>query len=195
MEETLLSAHSEALSEIEAFCDDQGETADLEKAWEMIKQDKTGLFHTYVTLKVWFWLAIWRFDIEYTVDTELRSIRIKDKDIEEVEAVLANLTFGQPYLFSKLEKSDIYLAASKLEDRDCILVSGYRSNKIKNYRTMLINGNRALIVTLFGCMSIIIILIGRLYMKQQKRAMKGQARYDILSEFSDTVLFWIRLSG
>lgn len=54
---------------------------------------------------------------------------------------------------------------------------------------MLINGNRALIVTLFGCMSIIIILIGRLYMKQQKRAMKGQARYDILSEFSDTVLF------
>ena len=54
---------------------------------------------------------------------------------------------------------------------------------------MLINGNRALIVILFGCMSVIIILIGRLYMKQQKRAMKGQARYDILSEFSDTVLF------
>ena len=45
MEETLLSAHSEALSEIEAFCDDQGETADLEKAWEMIKQDKNRVFH------------------------------------------------------------------------------------------------------------------------------------------------------
>lgn len=190
MEETLLSAHSEALSEIEAFCDDQGETADLEKAWEMIKQDKNRVFHYLCDSKGVILAGDMKiFDIEYTVDTELRSIRIKDKDIEEIEDILANLTFGQPYLFSELEKSDIYLAASKLEDRDCILVSGYRSNKIKNYRTMLINGNRALIVTLFGCMSIIIILIGRLYMKQQKRAMKGQARYDILSEFSDTVLF------
>ena len=190
MEETLLSAHSEALSEIEAFCDDQGEAADLEKAWEMIKQDKNRVFHYLCDSKGVILAGDMKiFDIEYTVDTELRSIRIQDKDIEEVEDILANLTFGQPYLFSELEKSDIYLAASKLEDRDCILVSGYRSNKIKNYRTMLINGNRALIVILFGCMSVIIILIGRLYMKQQKRAMKGQARYDILSEFSDTVLF------
>lgn len=29
----------------------------------------------------------------------------------------------------------------------------------------------------------------RFYVKQQKKVMKGRARYDILSEFSDTVLF------
>lgn len=101
MEETLLSAHSEALSEIEAFCDDQGETADLEKAWEMIKQDKNRVFHYLCDSKGVILAGDMKiFDIEYTVDTELRSIRIKDKDIEEIEDILANLTFGQPYLFS-----------------------------------------------------------------------------------------------
>lgn len=80
MEETLLSAHSEALSEIEAFCDDQGETADLEKAWEMIKQDKNRVFHYLCDSKGVILAGDMKiFDIEYTVDTELRSIRIKTK--------------------------------------------------------------------------------------------------------------------
>ena len=75
MEETLLSAHSEALSEIEAFCDDQGETADLEKAWKMIKQDKNRVFHYLCDSKGVILAGDMKiFDIEYTVDTELRSI-------------------------------------------------------------------------------------------------------------------------
>ena len=60
---------------------------------------------------------------------------------------------------------------------------------MKNYKGVIIKGNRMLIFTLLGCVAIMIFLTVRLYMKQQKRVMKGQARYDILSEFSDTVLF------
>ena len=46
-----------------------------------------------------------------------------------------------------------------------------------------------IIFTLLGCALIMLLFTVRFYMKQQKKVMKGQARYDILSEFSDTVLF------
>ena len=46
-----------------------------------------------------------------------------------------------------------------------------------------------IIFTLLGCALIMVFFTVRFYMKQQKKVMKGQARYDILSEFSDTVLF------
>ena len=103
-----------------------------------------------------------------------------------------NIRFGNQklaHIFTELEKTDIYLVASKLEGRDCILVSEYRSAKMKNYKAVLINGNRMIIFTLLGCALIMVFFIVRFYMKQQKKVMKGQARYDILSEFSDTVLF------
>lgn len=191
MEESLLSAHSEALAEMESFLGEQEASGDLEEAWEQLDEnEESNIFHYLCDSEGVILAGDMRiFDIKYTVAAELRSIRVKNKNIEEVEDVLAELQPGQPYIFQELEKSDVYLAASKLEDRDCILVSGYRSGKMKNYRATIINGNRTLIGTLFGCMAIIILLIGHLYLKQQKRAMKGQARYDILSEFSDTVLF------
>ena len=60
---------------------------------------------------------------------------------------------------------------------------------MKNYKAVLINGNRMIIFTLLGCALIMVLFTVRFYVKQQKKVMKGQARYDILSEFSDTVLF------
>lgn len=190
MEESLMSAHSEALSELESFLGAQGESADMEEAWEQLDNNESNIFHYLCDSQGEILAGDMRvFDIKYTVAAELRSIRVKNKDIEAVENVLANLESGQPYIFSELEKSDVYLAASRMEDRDCILISGYRSGQMKNYRTAIINGNRTQIGILLGCMAIIILLLGHLYLKQQKRVMKGQARYDILSEFSDTVLF------
>ena len=46
-----------------------------------------------------------------------------------------------------------------------------------------------LIITLLICAGLMLAILFYVYLKQQKRVMKGQARYDILSEFSDTVLF------
>ena len=129
------------------------------------------------------------FDIEYTVATVLHSQHVKDNSISQVEKSLKKLTYGAPHIFTELEKTDIYLVASKLEGRDCILFSEYRSAKMKNYKAILINGNRMIIFTLLGCALIMLLFTVRFYMKQQKKVMKGQARYDILSEFSDTVLF------
>ena len=60
---------------------------------------------------------------------------------------------------------------------------------MKNYKGIIINESRMLILTLLSCLAVMIFLTVRFYLKQQKRVMKGQARYDILSEFSDTVLF------
>ena len=190
MEESLLSSHSEALTEMESFLNSPDHSDDVEEAWEALSKDESNIFHYVCTSEGEILAGDMRlFDIKYTVATELRSIKVKDKKIAEVLKTLKTLTSGSPYVFTELEKSDVYLVASKLEDRDCILISGYRSGKMKNYKGVIIKGNRMLIFTLLGCVAIMIFLTVRLYMKQQKRVMKGQARYDILSEFSDTVLF------
>ena len=190
VEESLLSSHSEALTEMERFLNNAENPLGVEEAWEALTKDESDIFHYVCNSEGEILAGDMRiFNIKYTVATELRSIRIKDKQITAVLNTLNKLTPGQPYVFSQLEKSDVYLVASKLENRDCILISGYRSAKMKNYKSVLINGNRMLIFTLLGCVAVIIFLTARLYLKQQKRVMKGQARYDILSEFSDTVLF------
>lgn len=190
IEESLLSSHSEVLSELTGTLDSQGEQEDIEAAWDALNQNENNVFH-YVCDSEGEILAgdMKIFDIRYTVASELRSIRVKDKKILEVESILKTLESGTPYIFKDLEKSDIYLVASRLEGRNCILISGYRSGKMKTYKSVIIKSNRVLIFTLIGCAVIMILFTVRFYLKQQKKVMKGQARYDILSEFSDTVLF------
>ena len=190
IEESLLSSHSEALSELTGTLDFQGEQEDIEAAWDALNQNENNVFH-YVCDSEGEILAgdMKIFDIRYTVASELRSIRVKDKKILEVESILKTLESGTPYIFKDLEKSDIYLVASRLEGRNYILISGYRSGKMKTYKSVIIKSNRVLIFTLIGCAVIMILFTVRFYLKQQKKVMKGQARYDILSEFSDTVLF------
>lgn len=190
IEESLLSSHSEALSELTGTLDSQGEQEDIEAAWDALNQNENNVFH-YVCDSEGEILAgdMKIFDTRYTVASELRSIRVKDKKILEVESILKTLESGTPYIFKDLEKSDIYLVASRLEGRNCILISGYRSGKMKTYKSVIIKSNRVLIFTLIGCAVIMILFTVRFYLKQQKKVMKGQARYDILSEFSDTVLF------
>ena len=190
IEESLLSSHSEALSELTGTLDSQGEQEDIEAAWDALNQNENNVFH-YVCDSEGEILAgdMKIFDIRYTVASELRSIRVKDKKILEVESILKTLESGTPYIFKDLEKSDIYLVASRLEGRNCILISGYHSSKMKTYKSVIIKSNRVLIFTLIGCAVIMILFTVRFYLKQQKKVMKGQARYDILSEFSDTVLF------
>lgn len=190
MEESLLSTHSEALTEMENFLAGSAGADKVEEAWAALNEDEGNVLH-YVCNSDGKILAgdMRIFDIEYTVATVLHSQHVKDNSISQVERSLKELTYGAPHIFTELEKTDIYLVASKLEGRDCILVSEYRSAKMKNYKAVLINGNRMIIFTLLGCALIMVFFIVRFYMKQQKKVMKGQARYDILSEFSDTVLF------
>ena len=190
IEESLLSAHSEALNEMESFLAKTKATGSVEDAWEALTKGESKVFH-YVCNSDGEILAgdMRIFAIKYTVAAELRSLRVNEKRISQVEKVLKEISYGEPYIFTELEKADIYLVASKLEGRDCILISGYRSDEMRNYKAVLIRGNRMLIFTLLGCALVMVLLTVRFYMKQQKRVMKGQARYDILSEFSDTVLF------
>ena len=190
MEESLLSTHSEALTEMENFLAGSAGADKVEEAWEALNEDEGNVLH-YVCNSDGKILAgdMRIFDIEYTVATVLHSQHVKDNSISQVERSLKELTYGAPHIFTELEKTDIYLVASKLEGRDCILFSEYRSAKMKNYKAVLINGNRMIIFTLLGCALIMVFFTVRFYMKQQKKVMKGQARYDILSEFSDTVLF------
>lgn len=190
LEESLLSTHSEALTEMENFLAGSVGADKVEEAWAALNEDEGNVLH-YVCNSDGKILAgdMRIFDIEYTVATVLHSQHVKDNSISQVERSLKELTYGAPHIFTELEKTDIYLVASKLEGRDCILVSEYRSAKMKNYKAVLINGNRMIIFTLLGCALIMVFFTVRFYMKQQKKVMKGQARYDILSEFSDTVLF------
>ena len=70
------------------------------------------------------------FDIKYTVESELRAMRVSEKKIAQINSALEDLKVDEPEVFDNLGIRNVYL-------------------------------------------------------KQQKRVMKGQARYDILSEFSD----------
>jgi len=190
MEESLLSTHSEALTEMENFLAGSAGADKVEEAWEALNEDEGNVLHYACNSDGKILAGDMRiFDIEYTVATVLHSQHVKDNSISQVEKSLKKLTYGAPHIFTELEKTDIYLVASKLEGRDCILFSEYRSAKMKNYKAVLINGNRMIIFTLLGCALIMLLFTVRFYMKQQKKVMKGQARYDILSEFSDTVLF------
>ena len=50
--------------------------------------------------------------------TAFGSQHVKDNRISQVEKSLKKLTYGAPHIFTELEKTDIYLVASKLEGRD-----------------------------------------------------------------------------
>lgn len=190
IEEPLLSSHSKAFTQMEDFLAGEGNSEGIEDAWEEIDKDEKDIFH-YICNSEGEILAgeMKIFDIRYTVASELRDIRVKDKKIEEVEEELKKLKEGEPYVFSNLHDTGIYLVASKFAGHDWILMSGYRSEQMETYKTMIIKSNRALIFILLTCAGLLILLTLGFYMKQQKKAMKGQARYNILSEFSDTVLF------
>ena len=134
MEESLLSTHSEALTEMENFLAGSAGADKVEEAWEALNEDEGNVLHYACNSDGKILAGDMRiFDIEYTVATVLHSQHVKDKSISQVEKSLKKLTYG--------------------------------------------------------CALIMVLFTVRFYVKQQKKVMKGQARYDILSEFSDTVLF------
>ena len=121
MEESLLSTHSEALTEMENFLAGSTGADKVEEAWEALNEDEGNVLH-YVCNSDGKILAgdMRIFDIEYTVATVLHSQHVKDKSISQVEKSLKKLTYGAPHIFTELEKTDIYLVASKLEGREVI---------------------------------------------------------------------------
>ena len=169
IEEPLLSSHSKALTQMEDFLAGEGNSEDIEDAWEETDKDEKDIFH-YVCNSEGEILAgeMKIFDIRYTVASELRDIRVKDKKIEEVEEELKKLEEGEPHVFSNLQDANVYLVASKFAGHDWILISGYCSEQIKTYKTMIIKGNRVLIIILLSCAGLLILLTLGFYMKQQK---------------------------
>jgi len=80
MEESLLSSHSEAVTEIEGYLNESEDQEDIEAAWEKLDKDESNIFH-YICNSEGEILAgdMIIFDIKYTVATELRSVHVKDK--------------------------------------------------------------------------------------------------------------------
>ena len=82
MEESLLSSHSEALAEMENFLNTPDNPDDVEAAWEALSKDESNIFHYVCNSEGEILAGDMRiFDIKYTVATELRSAKVKDKSI------------------------------------------------------------------------------------------------------------------
>ena len=107
MEESLLSTHSEALTEMENFLAGSTGADKVEEAWEALNEDEGNVLH-YVCNSDGKILAgdMRIFDIEYTVATVLHSQHVKDNSISQVEKSLKKLTYGAPHIFTELEKTD-----------------------------------------------------------------------------------------
>ena len=88
----------------------------MEEAWEALNEDEGNVLH-YVCNSDGKILAgdMRIFDIEYTVATVFICSMKDNNSISQVEKSLKKLTYGAPHIFTELEKTDIYLVASKLE--------------------------------------------------------------------------------
>ena len=188
--EKLFVSHDVALNKLEKSLQSKDTNVEADDLINVFGEKEENIFHYICDTKGEILGGdVKIFDIKYTVESELRAIRVPEKKIAKINSALADLKVDEPVVFDNLGIRNVYLEASRVNYRDWILVSGYRSKQMEGYKNSLIKSNRMLIITLLICAGLMLAILFYVYLKQQKRVMKGQARYDILSEFSDTVLF------
>lgn len=82
-----------------------------------------------------------------------------------------------------------YMMATDLGYNDWVLISRFRTSEVEDYANFVMENTEKLIQDMLFFMVLVLGLAWALYENRRRRIMRGQAQYDLLAKFSDTVLF------
>lgn len=191
IEDALVPSHTETVRVVNDKLKEHEGEIEEEKIFNGNTAKKENRVYHYICTREGKVLAgdVKYYSIGFTLRNELSRRRVPEKRIQEMEEELKSLIPGKPLYFSNLEGNGIYMAASALDYHDWVLVSVYQSSDMEKNRNTIIRNTRILATIPVICFILMVLLTMRYYLRQQKKIAKGQARYDILAGFSDTVLF------
>ena len=185
----LLPSHMEKVENMNLILDQSNESIEVGQFFSKENKKQENCVYHFICSSEG---AVLAGDVKYYSDTlqkELSRRRVSDRLLQELENKLKTLPADETYYFSNLEGNGIYLAASDLGYDDWILVSEYLSSDMKKYKKTIVRNSRLFGLIPLVCCILLAVIGLRYYLRQRRNLEKGQARYDILAGFSDTVLF------
>ncbi len=128
------------------------------------------------------------YDSPYTLFDDLKDLGLDAASLQKVADDLQTpgTTLSS---FDSPNGGHFFLVTSSLDYNDWVLLSVAHSNDVGMYESTVMGNTRMLVAALSAC--VLLLVVGALLALRNQRARirQGQARYDLLARFSDTILF------
>lgn len=125
---------------------------------------------------------------EENLFTELEDMEIAE---DKIEAIHAALRLGETTLITmdSPREGQFFIMTTALDYNGWILLSMTHSNEVKKYSVSIMDNTQLLIVSLLVFLAVLLSGAAWIYFQQRERLLRNQARYELLAQFSDTILF------
>lgn len=131
-------------------------------------------------------------DIYYGGEENLfRDLEDMDISKNKIEEVRDGLQSGKTSLVTidSPREGQFFIMTTGLQYNGWILLSMTHSNEVKGYSVSIMKNTRLLIVSLLVFLIVLLTGTAGIYVQQKERLLRNQARYELLAQFSDTILF------
>lgn len=127
-------------------------------------------------------------EIPYQLQSELENIGVSEDAIAHVEAAL-NRGESDMLLVKGTKNRALYLTISALGYNDWLLLTIAYPYEFKGYSKLISQNAAVLTASLILFLILLAGMIITIFIWQRKKILHNQARYDLLAQFSDTILF------
>ncbi len=119
---------------------------------------------------------------------DFKDMKIAKDKIQEVRDGLAS---GSTTLVSmeSPREGQFFVITTELGYNGWVLMSMTHSNEVKGYSVSIMKNTRMLIISLLIFLAVLLGGAAGIYIQQRERLRRNQARYELLAQFSDTILF------
>ena len=119
--------------------------------------------------------------------SDLQTIGADTQTIVQVEEALSS--DEERLIYIQGAKEELFLVISPLGYNDWMLLSVAHPYDIKDYAASIMQNTLVFVGALLVFLVLLLGSVAYLFVQQREKIMHGQARYDLLAKFSDTILF------
>ena len=127
-------------------------------------------------------------EIPYRLQTELEGIGASDIAMENVETALKQGE-SEMMLIKGADNRALYITISSLGYNDWLLLSIAYPYEFKGYSKLISQNAAVLTASLIVFLVLLAVVVSAIFTRQRRKILHNQARYDLLAQFSDTILF------
>lgn len=120
---------------------------------------------------------------------DLKTKGVAAETIAEVQAALAAESGEQLIYLEDKAHEELFLVISSLGYNDWKMLSIARLSDIKDYSASIMHNTLVLISALLAFLVLLLGCVAFFFKEQREKSRHEQARYDLLAQFSDTILF------
>ena len=127
-------------------------------------------------------------EIPYHLQTELEGIGASDSTMGNVETALKQGE-SEMMLIEGADNRALYITISSLGYNDWLLLSIAYPYEFKGYSKLISQNAAVLTASLIVFLVLLAVVVSAIFTRQRRKILHNQARYDLLAQFSDTILF------